>query len=143
MAQLQELVQSQQKALDAKGREWVQLQAERDRLEQEAAQLQALVHGQQQALDAKGQELAQLQAERDRLEQEATYLQQALDTKGQELAQLQAAAKAQEQELATIKNTIGWKALNKYRETREKSAVFRYLHFLFTEPVKRGSKKNK
>ena len=60
---------------------------------------------------------------------------------GQELAQLQAAAKAQEQELATIKNTIGWKALNKYRETREKSAVFRYLHFLFTEPVKRGSKK--
>ena len=97
--------------------------------------------GQQQALDTKGPELAQLQAERDRLEQEATYLQQALDTKGPELAQLQAAAKAQEQELATIKNTIGWKALNKYRETREKSAVFRYLHFLFTEPVKRGSKK--
>ena len=127
--------------MDAKGREWVQLQAERDRLEQEAAHLQALVHGQQQALDAKGPEWVQLQAERDRLEQEATYLQQALDTKGPELAQLQAAAKAQEQELATIKNTIGWKALNKYRETREKSAVFRYLHFLFTEPVKRGSKK--
>ena len=32
-----ELVQSQQKALDAKGQEWVQLQAERDRLEREAA----------------------------------------------------------------------------------------------------------
>ena len=94
LAQLQELVQSQQKALDAKGREWVQLQAERDRLEQEAAHLQALVHGQQQALDTKGPELAQLQAERDRLEQEATYLQQVLDTKGPELAQLQAAAKA-------------------------------------------------
>ena len=136
-AQLQALVQSQQKALDAKGREWVQLQAERDRVEQEAAQLQALVQSQQKALDAKGQEWVQLQAERDRVEQEAAQLQ------GQELAQLQAAAKAQEQELATIKNTIGWKALNKYRETREKSAVFRYLHFLFTEPVKRGSKKNK
>ena len=67
--------------------------------------------------------------------------QQALDAKGQELAQLQATAQVHEQELATIKNTIGWKALNKYRETREKSAVFRYLHFLFTEPVKRGSKK--
>ena len=135
LAQLQELVQSQQKALDAKGREWVQLQAERDRLEQEAAHLQALVQSQQKALDAKGQEWVQLQAERDRLEQEAAQLQ------GQELAQVQATAQAQEQELATIKNTIGWKALNKYRETREKSAVFRYLHFLFTEPVKRGSKK--
>ena len=135
LTQLQALVQSQQKALDAKGQEWVQLRAERDRLEQEAAQLQALVQSQQKALDAKGQEWVQLQAERDRVEQEAAQLQ------AQKLAQLQAAAKAQEQELATIKNTIGWKALNKYRETREKSAVFRYLHFLFTEPVKRGSKK--
>jgi hypothetical protein len=38
-------------------------------------------------------------------------------------------AKAQEQELATIKNTIGWKALNKYRETREKSAVLDIFTF--------------
>ena len=84
--------------------------------------------GQQQAL-------AEFAAERDHLKKVP------LDAKGHELVQLQAATQAHEQELATIKDTIGWKALNKYRETRERSAVFRYLHFLFTEPVKRGFKK--
>ena len=164
--------QGQQQALDAKGNEVVQLQAElqsrvqgqlrlqaeRDRLNQEIKQLQAAVQGQQQALDAKGNEVVQLQAEfqsrvqgqlrlqaeRDRLNQEIKQFQaavqgqqQALDAKGNEVVQLQAAA----QELATIKDTIGWKALNKYRQTREKSAVLRYLHFFLTQPVKRGSKK--
>jgi O-antigen biosynthesis protein len=133
---------------DRLNQEAVRLQAERDRLNQEAVRLYALIQGQQQALNAKGQEMVQLQAERDRLNQEAADLQaliqgqqQTLDVKGQELVRLQAAAQTYEQELATITNTIGWKALNKYRETREKSRVFRYLHFLFTEPVKRGSKK--
>ena len=77
LAHLQALVQGQQQALDAKGREWVQLQAERDRLNQEAAHLQALVHGQQQALDTKGPPLAHLLAA-------VQGQQQALDAKGRE-----------------------------------------------------------
>jgi glycosyltransferase involved in cell wall biosynthesis len=138
LVQLQAAVQGQQQALDAKE---VQLQAERD-------QFQLRVQGQlrlQAERDQLNQEIKQLQArvqaERDQLNQEIKQLQEALDVKGNELVQLQAAAQAHEQELATIKDTIGWKALNKYREAREKSAVFRYLHFLFTEPVKRGPKK--
>ncbi len=104
---------TQQHALN----ELAQVVIERDRLNQEIKQLRATVQSQQQALDAKERELAQLRAERERL-----------------INRLQ--------ELATIKNTIGWKVLNKYRETRQKSAVLRYLHFLLTEPVKRVSKKN-
>lgn len=120
----------------------------RDRLNQEIKQFQATVQGQQHALDAKGHELVQLQSERDRLKH-------ALDAKGRELIQLQSerdrfareaerfqgVAQAHEQELAVIKATIGWKVLNKYRETREKSGFLRYLHFLFAEPLKRSYKK--
>ena len=98
----------------------LRLQAERDQLNQEIKRFQ-------RALDAKANELVQVQAEQDRF--------------AREVDRSQAAVQAYEQELAKIKDTIGWKALNKYREAREKSAVFRYLHFLFTEPVKRGSKK--
>ena len=98
----------------------LRLQAERDQLNQEIKRFQ-------RALDAKANELVQLQADQDRF--------------AREVDRSQATAQAYEQELAKIKDTIGWKALNKYREAREKSAVFRYLHFLFTEPVKRGSKK--
>jgi hypothetical protein len=54
---------------------------------------------------------------------------------------LQFSTRMHEQELERIKGTIGWKVLNKYRETRQKSAVLRYLHFLLTEPVKRALKK--
>ena len=97
-----------------------QLAAELDRLNQEIKQFQVTVKRQQQALDAKGRELVQLTAERDSLRD-----------------RLQFSTRVHEQELETIKNTIGWKVLNKYRETRQKSAVLRYLHFLFTEPVKR------
>jgi O-antigen biosynthesis protein len=104
--------------------EEAQLAAERDRLNQEIKQLQATVQGQQQALDAKGHELVQLAAERESL-----------------LNRLQLSTRVHEQELELIKGTIGWKVLNKYRETRQKSAVLRYLHFLLTEPVKRVAKK--
>ena len=92
----------------------------RDRLNQEIKQLRATVQSQQQALDAKGRELVQLRAERERL-----------------INRLQLLTRGYEQELELIKNTIGWKVLNKYRETRQKSAVLRYLHFLLKEPVKR------
>jgi glycosyltransferase involved in cell wall biosynthesis len=104
--------QSEKQILAGQARQLVHLTAERDRLNQEIKQFQATVRGQQQALDAKGNELVQLQA----------------------------AAQAYEQELAAIKDTIGWKVLNRYCEIRQKSAVLRYLHFFLTEPVKRVSK---
>jgi hypothetical protein len=56
---------------------------------------------------------------------------------------LELSTRMYEQELESIKDTIGWKVLNKYRETRQKSAALRYLHFLFTEPVKHGVKKSR
>ena len=134
---LNQEVKQFQGQLDAKEHQVLQLTTERDRLNQEIKQLQVAVQGQ-----------LRLQAERDQLNHEIKQFratvqgqQQALDAKGNELVQLQATAQAQGQELATIKDTIGWKVLNKYRETREKSAVFRYFHFLFTKPVKRASKK--
>ena len=96
-----------------------QLAPELDRLNQEIKQFQVTVKRQQQALDAKGRELVQLTAERDSLRDS-----------------LQFSTRVHEQELESIKNTIGWKVLNKYRETRQKSAVLRRLHFLFTKPVK-------
>ena len=101
-----------------------QLAAELDRLNQEIKQFQVTVKRQQQALDAKGRELVQLTAERDSLRD-----------------RLQFSTRVHEQELESIKNTIGWKVLNKYRETRQKSAVLRHLHFLLTKPVKRVLKK--
>ena len=91
-----------------------------DRLNQQIKQFQAAAQRQKQALDAKGYELVQLTTERQRL-----------------IDHLQFSTREHEQEIETIKNTIGWKVLNKYRETRQKAAVFRYLHSLLTEPVKR------
>jgi glycosyltransferase involved in cell wall biosynthesis len=102
--------------LREKQRQLALVTAERDRLNQEIKKLQATVKRQQRALDAKGHELVQLTAERDRL---------------------QSSTREREQELEIIKATIGWKVLNKYRETRQKLAVLRYLHCLFAEPVKR------
>src|SRR5262249_35677834 len=98
---------------------------------QELVQLQAVAQGQEQELESKRQELVQLQAVAQGQEQE-------LESKRQELVQLQAVAQGQEQELTTINDNIGWKLLNNYREKREKSTVFRYLHFLFTEPLKQS-----
>src|SRR5262249_23866618 len=71
-------------------------------------------------LGEKERQLIQLAAERERL-----------------INRLQFSTRMLEQELESIKNTIGWKVMNKYRETRQKSAVLRYLHFLLKEPVKR------
>jgi glycosyltransferase involved in cell wall biosynthesis len=105
--------------LREKERQLAHLIAERDRLNQQIQQFQATVQRQQQALDAKRRELVQLNTERQRLNR------------------LQLSMRVQEQELEIIKGTIGWKVLNKYRETRQKSAVLRYLHRLLTEPVKR------
>lgn len=100
--------------------EVTQAAVERDRLNREIEQLRLTVQNQQQALDAKGCELAQLKAERGRL-----------------IECLKLSTRVHEQELEVIKGTIGWKLLNKYRETRQKSAVLRYLHFFLKEPVKR------
>jgi glycosyltransferase involved in cell wall biosynthesis len=104
--------------------EEAQLAAERDRLNQEIKQFRAKVQRQQHALDAKGHELVQLAAERERL-----------------IKRLQSSTQAHEQELEIIRNTIGWRVLDKYRETRQKSLVLKYLHFLLTEPVKRVAKR--
>ena len=101
-----------------------QLAADLDRLNQEIKQFQVTVKRQQHALDAKGRELVQLAAERERL-----------------MDRLQSSMRAHEQELEIIKNTIGWRVLDKYRETRQKSLVLKYLHSLLTEPVKRVFKK--
>ena len=106
--------------LREKERQLAHLTEDRDRLNQQIKQFQAAVQRQKQALDAKGYELVQLTTERQRL-----------------IDHLQFSTREHEQEIETIKNTIGWKVLNKYRETREKAAVFRYLHRLLTEPVKR------
>jgi glycosyltransferase involved in cell wall biosynthesis len=106
--------------LREKERQLAQLTEERDRLNQEIQQFQATVQRQQQALDAKARELVQLRTERERL-----------------INRLQFSTRVQEQELEIIKGTIGWKVLNKYRETRQKSAILRYLHRLLTAPVKR------
>jgi hypothetical protein len=80
----------------------------------------ALLHQREQERS----ELVQLAAERERL-----------------IERLQFSTRVHEQELESIKNTIGWKVLNKYRETRQKSAGLRYLHRLLKEPVKRVLKK--
>jgi SAM-dependent methyltransferase/glycosyltransferase involved in cell wall biosynthesis len=117
---LEATVRTQQQALN----ELTQAVAERDRLNEEIKQFRSTVQSQQRALDAKGRELVQLAAERESLRE-----------------RLQFSTRVHEQELESIKNTIGWKVLNKYRETRQKSAVLRRLHFLFTEPVKRVFRK--
>ena len=87
-------------------------------MNQEIKQFQATVQRQQRTLDAKGRELVELTAERS-------------------VNRLELSTRVHEQELEIIKGTIGWKVLNKYRETRQKSSVLRYLHRLLTEPVKR------
>ena len=76
------------------------------------------------------------------LEQERSELVQLAAEREHLINRLQVSTRVHEQELELIKDTIGWKVLNKYRETRQKSAVLRDLHFLLTEPVKRVFKKN-
>src|SRR5215813_608949 len=111
---------SEKQILAGQARQLAHLTAELDRLNQEIKQFQVTARRQQQALDAKGRELVQLMAERESLRE-----------------RLQLSMRLHEQELAVIKETIGWRVLSKYRETRQKSAVLRYLHFLLKEPVKR------
>jgi FkbM family methyltransferase len=123
VANLQSQLQQKEEELRnlrEKERQLAHLTAERDRLNQEIKQFRATVQNLQQTLDAKGHELIQLRTEREGL-----------------INRLQFSTRVHEQELELIKNTIGWKVLNKYRETRQKSAVLRYLHFLLKEPVKR------
>ena len=113
--------------------------AERDRLNQEVkrlleanrrhvAQRDRVNHEMKQALDEKGHQIVQLTEERDRV--------------AQELNCFQAVAEVQAQELASIKDTLGWRGLEKYRKVREESKVIKFLHSFFTQPVKRLSKKN-
>jgi FkbM family methyltransferase len=105
----------------------------RDQLNQEIKQFQATVQDQQQALDTKAHELVQLQSERDRLTQKIKQFQATIQGQQNALAE-------KEQELATIKNTIGWKVLNAYRNAREKSKALKLLHLFLTGPIKRVSK---
>src|SRR5262249_33285474 len=102
VAKRDQLNQEMKHVLDEKGRQVAQLTAERERLNQEIKQFQE-----------KGRQVAQLTAERERLIKEVNHL--------------QFSTQVHKEELETIKDTIGWKVLNRYRETREKSAVLKYL----------------
>ena len=75
------------------------------------------------------QEVGQLEAERQRFAEQVEHL--------------QATTRAQEQALNAVRNTIGWKALERYRKLREKSKVLKFGHFLLTGPIKRVSKNKK
>ena len=75
------------------------------------------------------QEVGQLEAERQRFAEQVEHL--------------QATTRAQEQALNAVRNTIGWKALERYRKLREKSKVLKFSHFLLTGPIKRVSKNKK
>jgi glycosyltransferase involved in cell wall biosynthesis len=101
-----------------------QLAAKLDRSNEKIKQLEVKVEYQQQALDAKAHEVVQLRAERDSL-----------------MERFQLSTQVHEQELESIKNTVGWKILNKYREARQKWVVLRYCHFLLKKPLKPVFKK--
>jgi 2-polyprenyl-3-methyl-5-hydroxy-6-metoxy-1,4-benzoquinol methylase/glycosyltransferase involved in cell wall biosynthesis len=162
LAHRDRLNQEINQALDEKGRQVAQLTEERDRLTREIKLLQVTFQGLQQVLDEKRRQVAQLTEERDRSTQEIKLLQVtfqdqqgALDEKGHQIIQLteerdrfarelnclQAAAEVQGQELLAIKDTLGWRGLEKYRQLREESKVIKFLHSFFTQAVKYFSKK--
>jgi 2-polyprenyl-3-methyl-5-hydroxy-6-metoxy-1,4-benzoquinol methylase/glycosyltransferase involved in cell wall biosynthesis len=81
----------------------------------------------------KGQ-ASSLISERDRLAAEREQF-------AREADRLRGIIQLQGEELLAIKDTIGWRALSKYRAVRERFGIIKFLHASLTEPVKRIYKK--
>ncbi len=148
--------------LTSKAEHLAQLTAERERSGREASELQSTLREQRQVLAEKEEQLAYLARERDRLMQEAIQLQATIqeqqralaqkneevnrlgkerDVSVQERASLQAALQSVRQELVSIKDTIGWKVLDKYRRVRAESQILSSIHAAFTNPIKKLARK--
>jgi 2-polyprenyl-3-methyl-5-hydroxy-6-metoxy-1,4-benzoquinol methylase/glycosyltransferase involved in cell wall biosynthesis len=107
-----------------------QITAERDRWGQEEAGLRARVQSQEQTLVEKESQL--VEKESQLVEKERQLV---------EKERLLVEADHQAAELLAIKDTIGWRALSKYRAVRERFGIIKFLHFALTQPVKRIYKK--
>lgn len=139
---------SANKELDAltveKGEQLKQLTDERDRLVQEVDEFRVTIQSQQQALGEKEEHLAQLAAERNRFALEKTQREHQVseltaerEQFAREADRLRSIMQSQAEELVAIKDTIGYRALSKYRAIRERFGIIKFLHFSLTRPMKR------
>jgi hypothetical protein len=127
-----------------KGEQLKQLADERDRLVQEVDEFRVTTQSQQQALGEKEEQLAQLAAERDRFALEKPQRQHQVseltaerEQFAREADRLRSILQSQAEELVAIKDTIGYRALSKYRAVRERFGIIEFLHFSLTRPMKR------